>query len=42
MYDFDGTDGLIPKKDRNAAVLANELAGYLDAYNNGAFCGDGK
>ncbi|MGD8794374.1 MAG: hypothetical protein PVF47_17625, partial [Anaerolineae bacterium] len=41
QYNFDG-DGHdpLPKKSDDAA-LANELAGILDAYNNGEFCGDG-
>ena len=39
-HDFDGTAGLLPKKSADAD-LANRLATYLDAYNNGAFCGDG-
>lgn len=38
-YDFDGSAGLMPKKSDDVA-LANELAEYLDAYNNGEFCGD--
>jgi hypothetical protein len=40
-YDFngDGYDGKLSKKSDDAQ-LANELADYLDRYNNGEFCGD--
>jgi hypothetical protein len=40
-YNFDGLgyDGKLNKKSADAQ-LANELADYLDRYNNGEFCGD--
>ena len=39
-YDFNGWGhDPLPKKSADAG-LANELAGYLDDYNNGEFCGD--
>jgi hypothetical protein len=38
-YDFDGTAGALRKKSDDSRV-ANELAAYLDAYNNGELCGD--
>jgi len=40
-YNFDGWGhDTLKKKDPDAA-LANDLAWYLDSYNNGDFCGDG-
>jgi hypothetical protein len=41
-YDFNGNgySPMLKKKDPDAQ-LANYLAGYLDDYNNGEFCGDG-
>lgn len=46
-YDFDGDgyNGNLKQKGKNAnpdAQLANDLASYLDMYNNGEFCGDGN
>jgi hypothetical protein len=41
QYDFDGTAGLLPKKSDDGD-RANELAGILDLYNNGEFCGDSE
>lgn len=38
-YNFDGRAGLLSKKDKVDASLANSLAAYLDLYNNGEFCG---
>jgi hypothetical protein len=37
-FDHDGHDRL--SKKSSDADLANELANYLDRYNNGEFCGD--
>jgi hypothetical protein len=40
-YNFDGAGHDPLKKKDPDAQLANDLAEYLDQYNNGAFCGDG-
>jgi len=41
-YNFDGYGhDPLPKKSSDVN-LANQLANYLDQYNNGEFCGDGN
>jgi hypothetical protein len=39
-YNFDGDGHDILKKKDADVQLANDLANYLDRYNNGEFCGD--
>jgi hypothetical protein len=39
-YNFDGDSHDLLGKKSPDALKAKELAGYLDDYNNGAFCGD--
>ena len=41
QYNFDGNGHDNLRKNHPDAQLANQLAAYLDAYNNGLFCGDG-
>lgn len=41
-YDFDGYGHTLKGKKSDDADLANQLAEYLDSYNNGEFCGDGN
>lgn len=41
-YNFDGCTHTKLDKRHPDVQLANQLAGYLDAYNNGMFCGDGS
>ena len=40
QYNFNGETHTLPKKNNPDGQLANELAGILDAYNNGEHCGD--
>ncbi len=39
QYSFDGNSHDQLKKNDPDAQLANDLAGILDSYNNGEFCG---
>ena len=40
-YDFDGNGHDQLSKKSPDVQLANDLATYLDDYNNGMYCGDG-